>query len=174
MAPGSILIISISITLILLCFLLCLYFLLCIFIPKIPKILYLSDLTLVSDREWIDNPFALVASSYRFVQVRGTCAWPPTGLIPWFSKTEGNTYATLLHQPLLFGEIQCSGQEVARRIFGAVAGEAHASKLTIPSTHHNPYLSHYIICHLPLVFLSPTSPLSFYSPSLSQIGRAHV
>ena len=30
--------------------------LLCIFIPKIPKILYLSDLTLVSDREGIDNP----------------------------------------------------------------------------------------------------------------------
>jgi hypothetical protein len=28
--------------------------------------------------------------------------WPPTGLIPWFSKTEGNTYATLLHQPFLF------------------------------------------------------------------------
>ena len=35
---------------------LCFYFLLCIFIPKIPKILYLSDLTLVSDREGIDNP----------------------------------------------------------------------------------------------------------------------
>ena len=30
----------------------------------------------------------------------------------------------------------------------------------------NPYLPHYIICHLPLVFLSPTSPLPFYSPSL--------
>ena len=29
---------------------------------------------------------ALVASSYRFVQVRRTCAWPPTGLIPWLSK----------------------------------------------------------------------------------------
>ena len=32
------------------------YFLLCISIPKIPKILYLSDLTLISDREGIDNP----------------------------------------------------------------------------------------------------------------------
>ena len=31
---------------------------------------------------------------------------PPTGLIPWFSKTEGNTYATLLHHPFLFGENQ--------------------------------------------------------------------
>ena len=27
-------------------------------------------------------------------------------LIPWFSKTEGNTYATVLHHPLLFGENQ--------------------------------------------------------------------
>ena len=43
--------------------------------------------------------------------MRGTCAWPPTGLIPWFSKTEGNTYATLLHHPFLFNEkpTQCSG-----------------------------------------------------------------
>src|SRR3954465_954860 len=32
------------------------YFLLCISIPKIPKILSISDLTLVSDREGIDNP----------------------------------------------------------------------------------------------------------------------
>jgi len=103
MAPGSILIISISITLFT-CF--CFYFLLCIFIPKIPKMLSLSNLTLVSDREGIGNPKALVASSYCFVQVRGTCAWSPTGLIPWFSKTEGNTYATVLHHPLLFGEIQ--------------------------------------------------------------------
>ena len=39
-------------------------------------------------------------------------------------------------------------------------------KVNIPSTHHNPYLSHYIICDLPLVFLSPTAPLPFYSPSL--------
>ena len=118
-------------------------------------------------RDW-QPLIALVASGYRFVQVRGTCAWSPTGLIPWFSKTEGNTYATLLHHPLLFREIQRSAQEVARRISGAVAGEAHASKSTIPSTHRNPYLSHYIICHLPLVFLSPTSPLPFYLPSLSQ------
>ena len=58
-------------------------------------------------------------------------------------------------------------QEVAIRISGAVAGES-TQKVNIPSTHHNPYLSHYIIYHLPLVFLSPTSPLPFYSPSLSQ------
>ena len=32
------------------------YFSLCISIPKIQKILYLSDLTFLSDREGIDNP----------------------------------------------------------------------------------------------------------------------
>ena len=36
--------------------------------------------------------------------------WSPTGLIPWFSKIEGNTYATLLHHPFLFKgkPTQCS------------------------------------------------------------------
>ena len=51
--PWSILIISISIALFT-CF--AFTFLLCIFISKIPKIFYLSDLTLVSDREGLDNP----------------------------------------------------------------------------------------------------------------------
>ena len=37
-----------------------------------------------------------------FLYVRVTRAWSPTGLIPWFSKTEGNTYTTLLHHPFLF------------------------------------------------------------------------
>ena len=31
-----------------------------------------------------------------------TRAWSPTGLIPWFSKTKGNTYAALPHHPFLF------------------------------------------------------------------------
>ena len=97
--------------------------------------------------------------------MRGTFEEPPTGLIPWFSKTEGNTCATLLHHPFLFKGKPMLAQEVARRISGAVAGEVYA-KVNIPSTHHNPYLPHYIVCHLPLVFLSPTSPLPFYSPSL--------
>ena len=40
----------------LLCFYFSFTFLLCIYLSKIPKILSLSDLTLVSDREGIDNP----------------------------------------------------------------------------------------------------------------------
>ena len=38
---------------------------------------------------------------------------PPTGLIPWFSKTEGNTYATLLHHRFLFKGKPTHAQEVA-------------------------------------------------------------
>ena len=37
-----------------------------------------------------------------FCRYEAICVWSPTGLIPWFSKTEGNTYGTLLHQPFLF------------------------------------------------------------------------
>src|SRR6187399_582738 len=71
------------------------------------KLSSLSDLTFVSDRKGIDNPLSRwLRSSYLFVQVRGTLAWSPTGLIPWFSKTEGNTYATVLHHPFLFEGIQ--------------------------------------------------------------------
>ena len=44
-------------------------FLLCIFIPKIPKKLSLSDLTLVSDREGIDNPFIALVPRFLFVCV---------------------------------------------------------------------------------------------------------
>ena len=34
-------------------------------------------------------------------------------MIPWFSKTEGNTYATLLHQPFLVKGKPTHAQEVA-------------------------------------------------------------
>ena len=60
-------------------------------------------------------------------------------LIPWFSKTEGNTYATLLHHPFLFMEIQRSAQEVARRISGALAGEVRASQDLTPD--NEPFLA---------------------------------
>ena len=91
--------------------------------------------------------------------------WPPTGLIPWFSKTEGNTYATLLHHPFLFKgkPTQCSRgskKDFWRRCQGVYA---QVKTYQVPIT--NSYPSHYIIFHLPLIFLYPTSPLSFYLPS---------
>ena len=76
-------------------------------------------------------------------------------MIPWFSKTEGNTYATLLHHPFLFKgkPTQCSRGSTKPKTSSRIQS-------------HLPCI--YIICHLPFVFLSPTSPLSFYLPSLSQ------
>ena len=92
-------------------------------------------------------------------------------------------------------ENQRSAQEVARRISSAVAGEAYArssqdldsrqraissavsGESTQKSTYQvpitNPYLPHYIICHLPLIFLSShftlavLFALSLRPPSLS-------
>src|SRR6187399_518745 len=103
MAPGSILNISIYIYFTFTAFISCSYK------QKYQKyeLSSLSDLTFVSDRKGIDNPLSRwLRSSYLFVQVRGTRVWSPTGLIPWFSKTEGNTYATVLHHPFLFEGIQ--------------------------------------------------------------------
>ena len=47
-----------------------------------------------------------------------TCKLSPTGLIPWFSKTEGNTYAALLHHPFLFKGKPTHAQEVAAAELG--------------------------------------------------------
>ena len=104
---------------------------------------------------------------------------PPTGLIPWFSKTEGNTYATLLHHPFLFKgkPTQCSrGRKKdfwrrcrgglhqvksrfnsrQRAISGAVAGEStHKSR-------HTKYPSQTLISRITLFAIC----LSFSSPPL--------
>ena len=79
--------------------------------------------------------------SYLFVQVLGTCMLPPTGLIPWFSKTEGNTYATLLHHPFLFKGKPMHAQEVARRISRAVAGDIRAKSSQDFTPDNEPFLA---------------------------------
>jgi len=66
-------------------------------------ILSLSDLTSASCREGIDNPFIMLVARFVFVCVG---AWDLWGSSYWIDtlvlKTEGNTYATLLHHPFLF------------------------------------------------------------------------
>ena len=132
-------------------------------IPKIFSLLSLLDLTFASDHDGIDNPFIMLGPSCRlFVQVFSDLCIVSYWIDTFVLKTEGNTYATLLHHPLLFGEIQRSAQEVARRISGAVAGEVRASQHTKYPSQSLSLALHY----LSLVFLSPTLP--FYSPSLSQ------
>ena len=45
--------------------------------------------------------------------MRGTFEEPPTGLIPWFSKTEGNTYATIVASPFPIQGKPTQAQDVA-------------------------------------------------------------
>ena len=113
--------------------------------------------------------------------------WSPTGLIPWFSKTEGNTYAALLHHPFLFKgkPTQCSrgskkdfwcrcrgdSRQVKSRfdsqqraIFGTIAGEStHKSRHTkYPSQTLIPRITLFAIC---LSFSSPPlHPFRFIRP----------
>ena len=48
-----------------------------------------------------------------FVLVRGTFEEPPTGLIPRFTKTEGNTYATIAASPFPLQGKPTQAQDVA-------------------------------------------------------------
>ena len=94
-------------------------------------LLSLSDLTSVSDREGIDNPFIVLVARILFVCVgardwRVASYWIDTLVL----KTEGNTYATLMHHPFLFKVKQTHAQEVARRISGAVARDVFAQVKT--------------------------------------------
>ena len=99
--------------------------------------------------------------SYLFVQILGDLRVVSYWIDTLVLKTQGNTYATLLHHTFLFKGKPTHAQEVARRISGAVAGEIYAQVKTyqVPIINSSP--SHYIICHSPLVFLSPTSKMIF-------------
>ena len=87
-------------------------------------LLSLSDLTFASGREGIDNPFMTLVARILYVCV-GTrdlhvaSYWIDTLVL----KTEGNTYATLLHHPFLFKgkPTQCS--RGSRRQDGVARGE---------------------------------------------------
>ena len=108
---------------------------------------------------------------YLFVKVRGTFEEPPTGLIPWFSKTEGNTYATIAASPFPLQGKPTQAQDVARRISGAVAGEVFAQVKTyqVPITnsspshlHYLPFVSRFPLPHFTLAVLFALSfPISF-------------
>ena len=90
-----------------------------------------------------------------FVQVLGDLCvfsyWIDTLVL----KTEGNTCATLLHHPFLFKGKPTHAQEVARRIFGTVAGEIYAksrhtkypSQLLSLTLHYLPFASHFPLPH---------------------------
>ena len=141
-----------------------------IYIIKIQKYIYriilsLSDLTFASGREGIWQPLFCVGCEFLVCLCR-CVGLLRSLLLDWYLGYQKlREILTLLCCITLSSsrENQRSAQEVARRISGAVAGEStQKSTYQVPIT--NPYLLHYIICHFPLVFLSPTSPLPFYSP----------
>ena len=76
-------------------------------------------------------------------------------------KTEGNTYATLLHHPFLFnGKTNASSRGSKKDSWRRCRGDLCQAK-TYQAPIINSHPSHYIICHPPLVFLSPTSKMIF-------------
>ena len=83
-------------------------------------------------------------------------------------KTEGNTYATLLHHPFLFKgkPTQCS--RGSKKDFWCRCRGGLRTSQDIPSTHHK--LLSLALLYFPFAsrFPLPTSPLPFYPPSLSQ------
>ena len=63
----------------------------------------LSDLTLEITVKGLTTPLSCwVQVGVCLCRYLVACALSPTGMIPWFSKAEGNTYSTLLHHPFLF------------------------------------------------------------------------
>ena len=82
---------------------------------KNTKNIYLIIIISIRSRKWLWRdwqPLYCVGCEFSVCLCRcmGLFEEPPTGLIPWFSKTEGSTYATLLHHPFLFKgkPTQCS------------------------------------------------------------------
>ena len=76
----------------------------------------------------------------------GSFEEPSTGLIPWFSKTEGNTYATIAASPFPLQGKPTQAQDVARMISCTVVGEVFAQVKTyqVPITNSSPSHLHYL------------------------------
>ena len=90
---------------------------------------------------------------------------PPTGLIPWFSRTEGNTYATLCYITLSSSRktnasSRCSKKDFWRRCRGGL----HTSQY-IRSTHHKLISLAFTLFAICLSFSSPPlHPCRFICP----------
>mgnify|MGYP005842713859 CR=1 FL=1 len=78
-----------------------------------------------------------------------------------FLKTEGNTYATLLHHPFLFKrKTNACSRGSKKDLWRHYRGDLRQAKTyQVPIINSHPL--HYIIRHLPLIFLSPTSKTIF-------------
>src|SRR6266536_1806676 len=114
------------------------------------------------NREGIDNPFIALGTSWcLFVQVFGDLRVVSYWIDTLVLKNEGNTYSTLLHHPFLFkGKTIASSRSSKKNFWRRCRGDLRQVK-TYQVPIINSHLSHYIIRHSPLVFLSPTSKNDF-------------
>jgi hypothetical protein len=92
-----------------------------------------------------------------FSDLRVVSYWIDTLIL----KTEGNTYSTLLHHPFLFKEKTNANSRSSRKNFWRRCREDLHQVKTYQVPIINSHLSHYIIHHSPLVFLSPISKTIF-------------
>ena len=110
--------------------------------------------------------------------MRGTFEEPPIGLIPWFSKTEGNTYATIAASPFpLQGKTNASLRDSKKDIWRCCRGDLHQVKpYQVPITnsspshlHYLPFASRFPLPHftLAVLFALSLSILPLYLPLLS-------
>ena len=98
-------------------------------------------------------------------------------LIPWFSKTEGNTYATIAASPFpLQGKTNACSKGSKKDFWRCYRGGLRSSQ-DIPSTHHKlislalhylPFASHFRLPHFTLAISFALSfSFAFLSPWLS-------
>ena len=110
--------------------------------------------------------------------MRGTRAWSPTRLIPWFSKAEGNTYATLLHHPFLFKgkPTQCSRgskKDFWRRCRGGLHNVKSRFGLLTTSHFWRRCRGVYAKVNIPSTQHKPLSPALHYLPFASRFPLPH-
>ena len=132
-------------------------------------LLSLSDLTLVNDREVIDIPFIALVARFLFVCV-GSWDLLRSLLLDWYLGSQKlreilSYYCciTLSSSRKTNGSSRRSKKDFWRHCRGGLR-----SSQDIPSTHHK--LISLALHYLPFAsrFPLPTSPLPFYSPSLSR------
>ena len=105
-----------------------------------------------------------------------TCVLSPIGLIPWFSKTEGKYLRYFAASPFpLQGKTNACSRGSKKDFWRRSRGDLRQVKTyQVPIINSSP--SHAIICHSPLIFLSPTSKtifekIAFLCPSSVRLLR---
>ena len=126
--------------------------------------------TLISDHEGIDNPFIALVARFLFVCVS---VWDFSGASYWIDtlvlKTEGTTYATLLHHPFLFkGKTNACSRGSKKDFWRRCRRDLRTSyilsthhKLLSLALHYLPFASRFPLPHFTLAVLFALLPFVF-------------